>query len=102
MKLYQAIQSIVLIDHVANKKQGIMEGTVKLYNRTKKKKKTHCNVDDLNKMDINGILHNALASTNQLTNEVCWKTAIKKEMVSMYSVEKYAVCEFKNMEIMSC
>ena len=37
MKLYKAIQSIVLIEDVVNQKYRIMEDTVKLYSRMKKK-----------------------------------------------------------------
>ena len=63
IKLYRAIQSIDLEDDIVNQKHGIMEDTVKLYSRMKKKKKTHRNVADLNKKDINDIQNALLESS---------------------------------------
>ena len=81
MKLYRAIQSIVLSEDVVNEKHGIMEDTMKLYSRTKKKKKTHRNVADLNKKDINDI-QNVLLGSSKYTNDSHQKKSIKKEVVS--------------------
>ena len=84
MKLYKAIQSIVLTDDVSNEKHGIMEDIMKLYSRMKKRKKTHRNVADLNKKDVNGI-REALMSmngANVFINDAHRKTKIKKEVVS--------------------
>ena len=84
MKLYKAIQTIVLTDDVSNEKHGIMEDTIKLYSRMKKRKKTHRNVADLNKKDVNDI-RQALVSmngVNKFVDDAHRKTKIKKEMVS--------------------
>ena len=84
MKLYKAIQTIVLTDDVSNEKHGIMEDTIKLYSRMKKRKKTHRNVADLNKKDVNDIRQALVCmnGVNKFVDDAHRKTKIKKEMVS--------------------